>query len=316
MNQIASSQEIDFSMINRIKLDIGGTLFTTTVKTLRTVSGSFFDDMLKKINANNNNNCNQISSYFDLQSDGSIFIDRSPFVFEHILNYLRGYTISLSNLDEKEKRALLEDSSFYNLSQLFESVNDAINSKTFETEILSGEEINQIYKWFPNTKKLNLLYRASRDGYTASRFHEMCDSKSNTLVIVKDSHGCKFGGYSPCSWDCSETEKYDPKTFLFYSLNEMLHRLNHTNFELSTGKLQDISDMKKKTNCNETHSIYGDRQFGPFFGCVDLCIADKCNLNTNSNSNSVHFQMPHTISGYLCSKGKNFQVLEVEVFEI
>jgi len=33
--------------------------------------------------------------------------------------------------------------------------------------------------------KFNLIFRASKDGYTAAAFHEKCDNKGATIVIVK-----------------------------------------------------------------------------------------------------------------------------------
>jgi hypothetical protein len=296
----------DYNQI--IKLNVGGKLFSTTVKTLIGIPGSFFDNMMRLENDGTKN--------YYLQSDGTIFIDRSPLVFEFILNYLRGITIDLSCLSEVEKKALLEEASFYNLQDLYESIDNKLNCRKIDSNILSREEANQIFSWFPNKKEINLLYRGSRDGYTSCRFHEMCDNKINTISIIKDIHGCIFGGYSPLSWDCNEKEQYDPKTFLFYSSNRKFYRLNHTTIESNNRRLLEITNIHKNTNCTEVHSIYGDKKFGPFFGCVDLCISDKCNLNFNSDSDSIHFEMPLTKSGYLCDEGKNFQVSEIEVFQI
>ena len=308
---------MDFSNTSQvIKLNVGGKLFSTTTKTLIRIPHSFFDNMMRSKNDGTKN--------YYLQSDQTIFIDRSPLVFDLILNYLRGITLDLSCLSEKEQKALLEEALFYNLQDLYKSIDSKLNCRKMETNIISGKEIYQIFSWFANIKQINLLYRGSRDGYTSSRFHEMCDSKINTISIIKDTHGCVFGGYSPLSWNSNEKEMYDPKTFLFYSSNNMLfdestsqlNRLNHTNIESNCRRLLELTNIKKNTNCTEIHSIYGDKKFGPFFGCVDLCISDKCNLNNNSDSNSIHFEMPHTASGYLCNKGKNFQVSEIEVFEI
>ena len=50
------------------------------------------------------------------------------------------------------------------------------------------------YKW-------KLLYRASEHGYTAKSFHECCDDQGPTLVLIKSSEGCIFGGYTTQSWN-------------------------------------------------------------------------------------------------------------------
>ena len=48
--------------------------------------------------------------------------------------------------------------------------------------------------------KLKLLYRSSEHGYTAESFHEYCDDKGPTLIIIKSSGGWIFGGYTTQSW--------------------------------------------------------------------------------------------------------------------
>ena len=42
----------------------------------------------------------------------------------------------------------------------------------------------------------NLLYRATRDGFTASAFHEKCDGKENTITIIKTNGNYVFGGHT------------------------------------------------------------------------------------------------------------------------
>ncbi|RIA83593.1 BTB/POZ domain-containing protein [Glomus cerebriforme] len=50
--------------------------------------------------------------------------------------------------------------------------------------------------------KFNLLYRASRDGFTITEFHNKCDNKGPTIMIIKIT-GSKqiIGGYNPFEWD-------------------------------------------------------------------------------------------------------------------
>jgi hypothetical protein len=61
-------------------------------------------------------------------------------------------------------------------------------------------------EWLPDTgKRFELLYRGSRDGMTPAAFHEKCDGKGPTLVLVAgQSEGkpvCVFGGYAGKSWE-------------------------------------------------------------------------------------------------------------------
>ena len=67
--------------------------------------------------------------------------------------------------------------------------------------ILFGQEYDvKLREWIGNDYKWKLLYRASEHGYTAKSFHECCDDKGPTLVIIKSSNGCVFGGYTTQSW--------------------------------------------------------------------------------------------------------------------
>ena len=56
------------------------------------------------------------------------------------------------------------------------------------------EGLENDYKW-------KLLYRASEHEYSAESFHEYCDDKGPTLIVIKSSEGYIFGGYTTQSWD-------------------------------------------------------------------------------------------------------------------
>jgi hypothetical protein len=84
-------------------------------------------------------------------------------------------------------------------------------------------------EWLPD-KRFELLYRGSRDGMTAAVFHDACDDKGPTLVLVAgQSEGqpvCVFGGYAGKSWERGPDGRYDKAkridardSFLFTVLN-------------------------------------------------------------------------------------------------
>lgn len=49
----------------------------------------------------------------------------------------------------------------------------------------------------------NLLFRASRDGWTPSDFHRFCDDKGTTLVLIKTSKDKICGGLTTVPWGTS-----------------------------------------------------------------------------------------------------------------
>ena len=53
------------------------------------------------------------------------------------------------------------------------------------------------------------IYRASEHNYTGKSFHECCDNKGPTLIVIKSSGGWIFGGYTTQSWKCVLDDYYE-----------------------------------------------------------------------------------------------------------
>jgi len=88
-----------------VQLDIGGTIFKTSLATLRTrepetslLANMFSGDGIS----------------VEADEDGNYFIDRDGTNFRHILNYLRG-NFRVSHVDPVVKRELLDEANFYGL---------------------------------------------------------------------------------------------------------------------------------------------------------------------------------------------------------
>jgi hypothetical protein len=62
-----------------------------------------------------------------------------------------------------------------------------------------------------------LLWRGSRDGFTAQEFHLRCDGRANTLTLISDTDGNVFGGFMPVKWESGNKCKGDDslRSFLF-----------------------------------------------------------------------------------------------------
>ena len=67
------------------------------------------------------------------------------------------------------------------------------------TQIVYKQYDQYLKKW-TGYYKWKLIYRASEHNYSAKSFHECCDDKGPTLVIIKSSGGWIFGGYTTQSW--------------------------------------------------------------------------------------------------------------------
>ena len=68
------------------------------------------------------------------------------------------------------------------------------------TQIVSKEYDDVLKEWLGNDSKWKLLYRASEHDYTAKSFHECCDDKGPTLIVIKSDGGWIFGGYTTAEW--------------------------------------------------------------------------------------------------------------------
>ena len=65
--------------------------------------------------------------------------------------------------------------------------------------------------------EFKLLFRASENNFSASKFHQVCDGKRNTLVLAETEYGKIVGGFNPFPWGSQGNYNRDNarETFLF-----------------------------------------------------------------------------------------------------
>ena len=122
---------------------------------------------------------------------------------------------------------------------------------------------------FEREKKWKLIYRATRDGFSADDFHLRCDGIEKTLTLVKASTGNIFGGYAEEAWDSDNTWVDDSESFIFSLCNN----------EIDSFKAEISGRSKPAIGCIPS--------IGPRFG-NDICIASNSNVNEESYSNFGH----------------------------
>jgi hypothetical protein len=61
------------------------------------------------------------------------------------------------------------------------------------------------------------LYKASDPGvgFSAAKFHSLCDNKGPTLTLIQTTAGHIFGGFTNLSWDSSGSYKNETDSFIF-----------------------------------------------------------------------------------------------------
>ena len=186
-------------------------------------------------------------------------------------------------LEEKVKDLKLKDIDSNILSN-YENI-ELINERLKNSEILKDKIIN--YK---------LLYRASRDGDEAKKFHEKCDNKRQILAVFKTTKGLIFGGYTKLGYNGKDNNVVDNKAFFF------------------SCDLKKIYNVKK-----DKTAILDSINYGPVFGnCTTIiCVSNKmfdCKCTT-CNINSSCFDGIN--NDYEISNGEqSFYLQEIEVFQI
>lgn len=156
--------------------------------------------------------------------------------------------------------------------------------------------------------QLKLLYRASEQNFDGEKFHELCDNKGPTLILIRSHLGKIFGGFANASWNNNGEDIFAPKSFVFSLSHLTKHRL-----------------LKGK----EEVALRGSKvKNGPIFGggsgtIWDICLKDKCDKNKESHSElGISYELPVMVEpksneakSYLAGAAE-FSIEEYEVFEV
>jgi hypothetical protein len=153
-------------------------------------------------------------------------------------------------------------------------------------------------------KHFKLLWRGTRDGFSASDFHSRCDGHPNTVTLVLDTAGNIFGGFTPVAWrlDGHSIPDESVRSFLFTLKNP--HGLPAKKFPL-------------KQEC-KSRAIWCSSVWGPAF-YDDLAIVARCNERTESYTRDFGSTFTNDTGlpgGSFFTGSTHFQVKEIEILEI
>ncbi|EKX55442.1 hypothetical protein GUITHDRAFT_99219 [Guillardia theta CCMP2712] len=65
-------------------------------------------------------------------------------------------------------------------------------------------------------RQLSCIFQASRDGWSASKFHSLCDNRGPCVVYCETEQGSRFGAFNPDGWCSDDDYRYNLNTFLFF----------------------------------------------------------------------------------------------------
>jgi len=176
-------------------------------------------------------------------------------------------------------------------------------SLNYDSVIIESQQFALFASWIDKKNvlhynipyKFNLLYRASRDGLSANEFHEKCDNKGATIIVIKIKDSDQLiGGYNPLTWDKSDTTKSTPDSFIFSLINK-------TNVKICR-----VVNVAKAIHC------YGNQ--GPSFGPnYDLFYNAAYNVWFCSPYNYPSTDLPFIKRNFGVN---NFDAEDYEVFQV
>ena len=197
--------------------------------------------------------------------------------------------------------------SFYN--DLFSNWSEIKKIKTNDLDsVILRESKNEvkfldiIYKWI-EYKRMELLYRGSRDGSTSKIFHEKCDNKGPTLCLYRNEKGYIFGGYASISWS-SDNNVHEAKNSFIFTLTN-IYGTEPTKFP-------------NKDNKN----VYHHPNKGPTFGANNDIrvfkdyLNEDCRFDFPINYNDILNRGKSIFTWDLNNNNNEAKVNEIEVFRI
>jgi hypothetical protein len=147
-----------------------------------------------------------------------------------------------------------------------------------------------------------LVYRATKDGFTAYVFHAKSNDQGPTITLIKSKTNQIFGAYNPTAWNNSGSYSTDKSAFLFH-----------------VTKKNKLEQFRYHEN-----AVYNNASYGPTFGGNhDLHICDSANTVNGSYCNVGYtYKAPPgiengTTEGMNYFAGSyNFMIDEIEVYKI
>jgi len=238
-----------------LKLNIGGTLFLTSLSTLMSIKGTYFDVM--------------VSEKWKAQKleDGSYFIDRDPTVFRFILNFLRHGELDVSFRSKEELKLIEKEAEFYQIEPLIKLLGAGapLESVVSAAQLQNKELTTQFPKFIPGNN-----YGLSNDNKSATKIGKDqsawdCNVLGNIIVnsgtrlwtvkIVKSKYSNIMIGLVPSDANVSQKDLFTKCGYFINAHNSRLYSgppYNYNNNPFcDSGRLLDQSIVSIRLDFNE-----------------------------------------------------------------
>ena len=151
-------------------------------------------------------------------------------------------------------------------------------------------------------KKIQLLFRGTRDGYEPKNFHYKCDNKGPTITLYQNKK-CIFGCYNSNSWESNNQWLSSSDFFIFSLVN-----------------IYNVEPTKFPKNNNNNYAVYHGSHYGPTFGGGFDIASNYDKLLNNAQSNFPYSYQDTSGKGKSIFTGNtttdNLELKEIEVFNL
>ncbi|CAJ0879150.1 10558_t:CDS:2 [Entrophospora sp. SA101] len=213
-----------------------------------------------------------------------------------------------------------------------------------DSNIIKFRHIALVSKWIEHkenyvgvTKQsinFNLLLRGSKDGFSATTFHNLCDNQGPTLVVLKVKEtGEILGGYNPLSWLGYNSSERENSWMVASSAWPVPNRPRHSStfgsfgrlssydsspyqstidsfiFSLGNGQNMANAKLSRVLQDNIQFAVCSSQRLGPCFGQTDLRMNDSFNLPAKCTCQCYDYDKE------IC-ESQSFSVEEFEVFQV
>ena len=241
--------------------------------------------------------------------NGVIFVDLDPALVTPILDKLR-FRSNYGTDEQMMPRISMDRRTIFNSVVSYYRIGSIVYGHTDlseESRIKCMNDPNNIlllHSFLPADftemrLRFKLLYRGSRDGMTAATFHQLCDSKDDTVSVIEDTNGNVFGGFADKAWSTKSSRPRSQKSFLFSLKSSMGDGV-----------------VKFPVNLTNPNSLLHHSTYMCAFGNGDLYIIPENSESAISIGTS--YQNPSSAySRQYCTGGhKTFTVHEIEVYGV
>jgi hypothetical protein len=308
----ADNGKVDVSADDFIEINAGGKVIAVKRATLAQRHGSRLEALFS----------GRWDKKLVRDSSGRIFLDVNSDCFQAIVDYMN--ELAISSEDEPPEPPTVDDELQYILAHQMNLFGITFTERVPESNIIKKcSDAKILHDWLEEDGsggELKLLYRSSRDGLSNSAFHNTCDDKGRTIVIIETTEGGVVGGYTNTAWKSPGSRAkgsrgsygsygYANKAFLF---------------SLSGFGLSSPCKMKLKNAASGQYAIYHYFNCGPTFGNDFQVSGSTVYLNTgvtyepgpseqliSSPSYNISPSKPTQLIG-----GRMYNIKEMEVFQV